>query len=86
MNKCVVESELDNDIEEVDLGHWELVNEHGSQSVEEDLEGGEEGFSGYRVEEEGFEGGGEVGVEAVHTEGFVVREMVGLSLQSVSKS
>ena len=43
----------------------ESVDEHWSEGVEEDLEGCEEGFSRYGVEEYGFEGGGEVGVEAV---------------------
>lgn len=78
LNKCVVESELDDNVEEVDHGHRELVHEHRTQSIEEDLEGSEEGFPGYGVEEEGFEGGGEVGVESLHAEGFVVRKMIGL--------
>ena len=42
------------------------------------MEGGEEGFAEDGVEEEGFERGGEVGVEAVDAEGFVVREVVRL--------
>lgn len=36
------------------------------------MEGAEEGFAEDGVEEEGFEGGGEVGVEAVDAKGFVV--------------
>lgn len=56
----------------MDPGQGQLVDHHGPQGVEEDLEGAEEGFAGDGVEEEGFEGGGEVGVEACDAEGFVV--------------
>jgi hypothetical protein len=42
------------------------------------LEGAEEGFAKDRVEEDGFEGGREVRVEAVDAEGLVVGEVVGL--------
>lgn len=49
-----------------------MVYEHWTQGVEEDLEGAEEGFSEDGVEEEGFEAGGEVCVQAVDAEGFVV--------------
>ena len=42
------------------------------------MEGAEEGFAEDGVEEEGFEGGGEVGVEAVDAKGLVVSQMVGL--------
>ena len=59
-------------------GEGERVDEHGAEGVEEDLEGAEEGFAEDRVEEEGFEGGGEVGIEAVDAKGFVMGEMVGL--------
>ena len=55
-----------------------MVNEHGTQGVEEDLEGAEEGLAEEGVQEEGFEGGGKVGVQAVDAEGFVVCEMVWL--------
>ena len=51
-------------------GHF--VDEDWTDGVEEDLEGAEECFAKEGVEEEGFEGGGEVGVEAVDAEGFVV--------------
>jgi hypothetical protein len=37
------------------------------------LEGGEEGFAENGVEEDGLEGGGEIGVETVDTQGLVVR-------------
>jgi len=49
-----------------------LVNQHGTEGVEQDLEGAEEGFAEDGFEKDGFEGGGEVGVEAVDAEGFVV--------------
>lgn len=53
-------------------GEGYAVDGHGTQGVEEDLEGAEEGFAEDGVEENGFEGGGKVGVEAVDAEGFVV--------------
>lgn len=62
----------------------EVVDEHGADGVEEDLEGAEEGFAEEGVEEEGFEGGGEVGVQAVDAEGFVVGEVVGLKRGRIS--
>lgn len=83
--KGVVEGELDEEVEGVDGGEGRAVDEHGAQGVEEDLEGAEEGLAEEGVEEEGFDGGGEVGVEAGDAEGFVVREVVGLAV-SVSLS
>lgn len=74
----VVEGELDDDVEEVDFRERELVHEHGTEGVEEDLEGGEEGFAGDGIEEEGLESGREIGVQAIDTEGLVVGEVVGL--------
>jgi hypothetical protein len=74
----VIEDELGDDVEQVNLGQRELVDEHGAEGVEEDLEGAEEGFSADGVEEQGFEGSGEVGVEAVDAERFVVSKVVGL--------
>jgi hypothetical protein len=68
-----VEGELGDDVEGVDAGQRQAVDEHGPQGVEEDLEGAEEGFAEDGVQEEGFERGGEVGVEAVDAERFVVR-------------
>jgi len=46
----------------VDRGEWNFIDEDRTDGVEEDLEGAEEGFSKERVEEDGFEGGWEVGV------------------------
>lgn len=40
-----VECNLGYDIEDVDRGKWDGVHEDGSDGVEEDLEGAEEGFS-----------------------------------------
>jgi len=71
-----VEEELDEDVDEVDGGEGHGVDEDGADGVEEDLEGAEEGFAEEGVEEYGFKGGGEVGVEAVDAEGFVVCEVV----------
>lgn len=69
----VVEAELDEDIEGVDPGQRDAVDNHRPQGVEEDLEGAEEGLSEDRVEEYGLEGGGEIGVEAIDAERLVVR-------------
>lgn len=38
------------------------VDEHGAEGVEEDLEGAKEGLSEERIEEEGLQGCGEIGV------------------------
>ena len=73
----VVEDELCDDVEEVDLGQRELVDEHGTKGVEEDLESAEEGFASNRVEEDGFEGSGQIRVKAVDAERLVMGEMVG---------
>jgi hypothetical protein len=69
---------LCDDIEGVDSGERDLVDHHGPQGVEQDLEGAEECFSCDRVEEDGFKVGGEVDVYAIYAEGFMVCEMVGL--------
>jgi hypothetical protein len=57
----------------VDGGKRYFVDEDGANGVEQNLEGAEEGFSEDGVKEDGFEGGGKVGVEAGDAEGFVVR-------------
>lgn len=80
----VVEGELDGDVEVVDPGEGDAVDEGRADGVEEDLEGAEEGLAEDRVEEDDFEGGGEVGVEAVDAEGLVVRQVVGLEGINVS--
>lgn len=61
----------------MDLGHWQGVDEHGSQGVEEDLEGREESLAGDRVEEDGFKGGGQICVETINTQRLVVCQVVG---------
>jgi hypothetical protein len=80
LHEEVVDGELHEDVESVDARQGQVVDHHGAQGVEEDLEGCEEGFAGDGVEEPGFEGGGEVGVQAVYAERLVVCEMVGLDL------
>ncbi len=69
---------MDDDVYEVDGGEGDLVDEHGAHGVEEDLEGTEEGLAEEGVEENSFEAGGEVGIEAIDAERFVVSEVVGL--------
>lgn len=68
----VVEDGLDKDVDEVNGGEGNGVDEDGTNGVEEDLEGAEEGFSQNGVEEDGFEGCGEIGIETVNAKGFVV--------------
>lgn len=63
---------MDDDVEVVDLSVLDLVDGYGMDSIEEDLEGVEEGFVEDRVENEGFEGGWEIGIEIIDVEGFVV--------------
>lgn len=79
-----VEGELDGNVDVVDLGEGDGVDGHGAQGVEEDLEGAEEGFSENRIENEGFEGGGEIGIEAIDTKGLVVGKMVWLERRQYS--
>ena len=80
LDDCVVEGYLRGDVEEVQLRDGELVDEHGAEGVEDYLEGAEEGLPQDGVEEYGFEGGWEIGVEAVDAEGLVVGEMVWLDV------
>ena len=74
----VVEECLRPDVQEVDARERYFEDEDRSHGIEDDLKGAEEGLAKDRVEEEGFEGGGEVGIEPVDAEGFVVREVVWL--------
>ena len=60
----------------MDLGERQVVDEHGSQSIEQNLAGAEEGLAGDRVKEPCLEGGRQIGIEAIHTERLVVGEMV----------
>lgn len=68
----------------MDAGEGDFVDEDGTDGVEEDLEGAEECFPEDGVEEYGFEGRGEVCVETVDAEGFVVREVVWLLCISIA--
>ena len=76
LHESIVESELCDDIEEVNLGEGQVVDEHGSEGVEEDLEGAEEGLASDRVEKDGLKGGGQVGIEAIDAERLVVGQVV----------
>jgi hypothetical protein len=80
LDKEVVDHELHDDVEGVDAGEGKVVNHHGTQGVEEDLESREERFAGNGVEEPGFEGGGKVSVETIHAERLVVGQVVRLNL------
>lgn len=59
-------------------GKWHAVDGHGTEGIKQDLEGAEEGLAQDGVKENGLEGGGEIGVEAVDAEGLVVGQVVGL--------
>ena len=52
-------------------GSW--VYEHGTEGVEQDLEGAKEGLAEDGIEEYGFNRRGKVRVQAVDAEGLVVR-------------
>lgn len=67
-----VEEDLNGNINSVDWCERDFIDEHRTKGVEKDLEGAEEGLAEERVEKEGFEGGGEICIEAVDTKGFVV--------------
>jgi hypothetical protein len=49
-----------------------LIDEHGTQGIEEDLERAEECFAEDGVEEDGLERGGQVRVETIDAKRFVV--------------
>jgi hypothetical protein len=70
----------------VDAGEGHLEDEDGADSVEEDLERAEEGLPEDGVEEYGFNGRGQIGIEPVDAEGFVVREMVWLLTSEFSSA
>ena len=72
-----VEGELRGHVQGGDPRERHLVDGHGPQGVEEDLEGAEEGLAENRVEEDGLEGRGQVRVQAVDAQGLVVRQVVG---------
>lgn len=78
LNQDVIEQQLNNDVECVNLGQRNLIDHHGSQSVEQDLECTEEGFAGNGVEEKSLKSGRQVGIEAIDTERFVVGQVVRL--------
>ena len=73
-----VEGELNDNVEEVNLGKGHAVDSHGTDGVEEDLEGAKEGLAEDRIEQEGLERGRQVGVKAIDAEALVVGKMVRL--------
>ena len=77
-----VECKLDGNVEVVNVGQGNTVDSHRSEGVEEDLESAEESFAENRIEDEGFESGWEIGIEAINAKGLVVRQMVRLKAVS----
>jgi hypothetical protein len=73
-----IEEDLNSDIDEMYFGEGYFVNEHWSESVEQDLKSAEECLPSKGVKEDGFEGGRKICIKAVHAEGFVVCQMVWL--------
>jgi hypothetical protein len=83
LEKNEIEGDLDSDVEGVDSSQRNAVDGHGSQGVEEDLESAEEGLSENRIQNEGLEGSGKIGIEAINAEGLVVGKMVWLYRVSI---
>lgn len=73
-----IKGDLDSDVEGVNSSQRNAVDGHGSQGVEEDLESAEEGLSENRIQNEGLEGSGKIGIKAIDTEGLVVGKVVWL--------
>lgn len=71
-----IKGDLDSDVEGVNSSQRNAVDGHRSQSVEEDLESAEEGLSENRIQNEGLEGSGKIGIKAIDTEGLVVGKVV----------
>lgn len=55
LDQHVIKQKLNNNVQGVNPGEGNLVDHHGPQCVEQDLEGTEESLAGNRVEEEGLE-------------------------------
>lgn len=78
-NEDSVEDELNGEVDEMHPGEGHLENTHGPDGVEEDLEGAKEGFAKDRIKDNCFEGGGEIGVQAINAQGLVMRKVVRLA-------
>lgn len=86
VEKQGVEAKLDGQVQVVDPGEGNAVDGHGTEGVEEDLESAEEGLAENRVEHEGLESGGQIGIKTVDAEGLVVGEVVGTEGGAVGDS
>ena len=80
-----VKRDLRDDVDEVDRRKGHLVDEDRPDGVEENLERAEEGLAEHRVEHDGFDGRGQVGIEAVDAERLVMSEVVRLRRQDQSR-
>lgn len=81
----VVECKLHDEVEKMDPGEGDLENTHGPDGVEEDLEGAEECLAQDGVEDHSLEGGGEVGIQPVHAQALMVRQVVGPETRAVGQ-
>lgn len=67
---------MNGNVEGVEVGKRYLVYEHGPERIEQNLEGCEEGFACDAVEEDGFKGGREIGVQSINAQALVVCEVI----------
>lgn len=79
----VVKCKLHDEVEEVDPSEGDLEDTHGPDGIEEDLEGAEECLAQDGVQDHSFEGGGKVGIQPVHSQALVVRQVVGPEARAV---
>lgn len=78
-----VKRKLHDEVEEMNPGEGDLEDTHWPDGVEEDLEGAEEGLPQNGVENHGLESGGKVGIQPVHAQALVVRQVVGPEARAV---
>merc|ERR1711939_887993 len=71
-----VEGDLCSNVAIMDRAKRYLVHHHGPDCVENQLERAEEGLSQHRVQEEGFKCRGQIGIDAIDAQRFVVSQMV----------
>ena len=76
LHEEIIKGHLGNDVENMYSCHGEVVDHHGTDGIEDDLERGEEGLSKDGIEEEGFESGGKISVKSIYSKRLVMRQMI----------
>lgn len=71
-----VNHNLHDDVQEMNVGKWQLHYKHWTQCVEQDLERSKESFASDIAKHNGLELGRQVSIEFSMTEEFVVEQMV----------